>query len=106
MFLLLAHLQAGQVGVLELQAVLLSEVLGHRALHSLSVLQLKGKSVDQQSALLSDSSDCALAACDMDTYVCRLAGRRVTLQTLYFRRMVPQCVTSTLRPAWTWRVSD
>lgn len=34
----------------------------------------------------------------METYVWRLAGRRVTLQTLYFLRMVPQCVTSTLRP--------
>lgn len=32
------------------------------------------------------------------TYVCRLAGRRVTLHTLYFLRMVPQCVTSTFRP--------
>lgn len=32
------------------------------------------------------------------TYVCRLAGRRVTLHTLYFRRMVPQWVTSTFRP--------
>lgn len=37
--------------------------------------------------------------CYAQTYVWRLAGRRVTLQTLYFLRMVPQCVTSTFRPA-------
>lgn len=36
--------------------------------------------------------------CDAETYVWRLAGRRVTLQTRYFLRMVPQCVTSTFRP--------
>lgn len=43
MLLLLAHLQTRQVGVLELQAVLLPEVLGHRALHGLAVLQLEGE---------------------------------------------------------------
>lgn len=32
------------------------------------------------------------------THVWWLAGRRVTLHTLYFRLMVPQCVTSTFRP--------
>lgn len=32
------------------------------------------------------------------TYVWWLAGRRVTLHTLYFLRMVPQWVTSTFRP--------
>lgn len=32
------------------------------------------------------------------THVWWLAGRRVTLHTRYFLRMVPQCVTSTLRP--------
>ena len=37
-FLLLAHLQTGQVGVLQLQAVLVFEVLSHRALHRLPVL--------------------------------------------------------------------
>lgn len=43
MLLLLAHLQTRQVGVLELQAVLLPEVLGYRALHGLAVLQLEGE---------------------------------------------------------------
>lgn len=33
------------------------------------------------------------------THVWWLAGRRVTLQTRYFLRMVPQCVTSTFSPA-------
>lgn len=32
------------------------------------------------------------------THVWWLAGRRVTLQTRYFLRMVPQCVTSTFKP--------
>lgn len=32
------------------------------------------------------------------THVWWLAGRRVTLQTRYFLRMVPQCVTSTFNP--------
>ena len=30
--------------------------------------------------------------------LCICAGRRVTLQTLYFRRMAPQCVISIFRP--------
>lgn len=41
----------------------------------------------------------ACGRAQVHTYVCRLAGRRVTLHTLYFLRMVPQCVTSTFRPA-------
>ena len=48
--LLLSHLQAGQVRVLELQVVLLSEVLGHGALHCLAILQLEGKPADDTCA--------------------------------------------------------
>lgn len=44
MLLFLPHLEAGQVGVFELQAVLLFEILGDCALHSLSVLELQRKS--------------------------------------------------------------
>lgn len=39
--LLLPHLQAGQVWILELKVVFLLEVLSHRALHGLPVLQLQ-----------------------------------------------------------------
>lgn len=39
--LLLAHLQARQVGIFELQVVFLTEVLRHCSLHRLSVLQLQ-----------------------------------------------------------------
>lgn len=42
--LFLPHLEAGQMGVFELQAVLLFEILGNGALHSLSVLELQRKS--------------------------------------------------------------
>lgn len=38
------------------------------------------------------------------THVWWLAGRRVTLQTRYFLRMVPQCVTSTFKPGESNRV--
>lgn len=41
--LLLADLEAGQVGVLQLQVVFLLEVLSHGALHRLTTLQLQGK---------------------------------------------------------------
>lgn len=42
--LFLPHLEAGQMGVFELQAVLLFEILGNGALHCLSVLELQRKS--------------------------------------------------------------
>lgn len=42
--LFLPHLEAGQVGVFELQAVLLFKILGNSALHSLSILKLQRKS--------------------------------------------------------------
>ncbi len=44
--LFLPHLEAGQVGVFELQAVLLFEILGNGALHSLSILELQRKSAE------------------------------------------------------------
>ncbi len=44
--LFLPHLEAGQVGVFELQAVLLFEILGNGALHSLSILKLQRKSAE------------------------------------------------------------
>ncbi len=44
--LFLPHLEAGQVGVFELQAVLLFEILGNSALHSLSILELQRKSAE------------------------------------------------------------
>lgn len=144
MFLLLAHLQAGQVGIFELQVVFLTEVLRHCSLHSLSVLQLqrkpdgnkylrryKGNNLELVRTYFGALIDLKLfwfltcwkklqinkqnkKRCKMAnrswahlklpllrapfTHVWWLAGRRVTLHTLYFRLMVPQCVTSTFRP--------
>lgn len=46
--LFLSHLEAGQMGVFELQAVLLFEILGDGALHSLSVLELQRKSAGEK----------------------------------------------------------
>ena len=43
MLLLLAHLQAGQVGVFQLQVVLLFEVLGYRTFYGLATLKLQGE---------------------------------------------------------------
>lgn len=45
-FLFLAHLQTRQVGILQLQIVLLSEVLSHCAFNRLTILKLQWKSVD------------------------------------------------------------
>lgn len=50
-FLFLAHLQTRQVGVLELQVVLLSEVLRHGAFDCLTVLKLQWKSVGLKKRL-------------------------------------------------------
>ena len=51
--LLLAHLQTGQVGVLELQAVLLSEVLRHGAFNCLTALKLQRKPEDLKATRIS-----------------------------------------------------
>ncbi|TNN38841.1 hypothetical protein EYF80_050983 [Liparis tanakae] len=83
-------------------------VLRHGPLHRLPALQLQWKSVEgnkespvNASRGPASSQSSQIARGDVGTYVWRLAGRRVTLQTLYFLRMVPQCVTSTLRPVTT-----
>lgn len=105
MLLFLAHLQTWQMGVLQLQVVLLSEVLRHRAFNRLTIFKLQRKPADLRVIRFSCSGEPEdslaskqRAECDAETYVWRLAGRRVTLQTRYFLRMVPQCVTSTFRP--------
>lgn len=41
--LFLPHLEAGEVGVFELQAVLLFKILSHSALHGLAIFELKGE---------------------------------------------------------------
>lgn len=51
-FLFLAHLQTGHVGVLQLQIVLLSEVLSHCAFNCLTVFKLQRKSVNLKGSLL------------------------------------------------------
>ena len=52
-FLFLAHLQTRQVGILQLQIVLLSEVLRHRALDRLAILELQRKPVDSKVTAIS-----------------------------------------------------
>lgn len=52
-FLLLAHLQTRQVGVLKLQAVLLPEVLRHCTFNCLTALKLQRKSVDLKATRIS-----------------------------------------------------
>lgn len=73
MFLLLAHLQAGQVGVPQLQVVLVPEVLSHSSLHSLPVLQLQGEPAKQQPVLLrvGGNFSCELAAASA---ACKMCG--------------------------------
>lgn len=44
--LFLAHLQTWQMGVLQLQVVLLSEVLRHRAFNCLTIFKLQRKPAD------------------------------------------------------------
>lgn len=51
--LLLAHLQTWQMGIFQLQVVFLPEVLGHSALHRLTVLKLQWKSVDLKVTRMS-----------------------------------------------------
>lgn len=52
-FLFLAHLQTRQVGVLQLQVVLLSEVLRHCAFNRLTILKLQRKSADLKVTRIS-----------------------------------------------------
>ena len=56
MFLLLADLQAGQVGVAQVQLVFLLEVLQHAAVHSVPRLQHQGEAVGGMNSTHSNST--------------------------------------------------
>lgn len=71
--------------ILELEAVLLLEILGYGALHGLAVLQLQGEPVEERRRLGEERRwKQERKRRRKQSYVWWLAGRRVTLHTLYF----------------------